>query len=132
MTPRQLEKIRARVKPLEEKEALKVGSGWLDREGRLYECTYATHRFLAEDIVNAADIKTTERCGHERELEKRGWVKISGIRPLFFSFIPREAGWLEYLKPSKEQMDFVMLFLSAHKQKEELNKWLERADRNDW
>ena len=48
---------------------LGVRSGWIDRKGRHYSCSYAAHDSLINDVLR----KTTE------EVELAGWVRISDL-----------------------------------------------------
>jgi hypothetical protein len=99
----------------------KPSHGWLDREGRLYCCEYFGHHSLAEEACDAAGLDTTDA---EVELERHGWIKVSHDSVYFFDTVALP----EFKKPSKEQFDFVIEYLSPMQTptgRENLEYWLE-------
>lgn len=53
--------------------------GWIDREGNTYSCDFEDHYYCSEFICK--EMRFNEYGNTERELEKRGWIKISRNAP---------------------------------------------------
>ena len=99
---------KARPKPKPDTK-LRATNGWVDRMGHFYPCAYTAHDELAEDLGMGL-----------REIEEKGWVKISDSQ---MSAIPRD---FDVLCPdksaTKKQIAVIMDWCIKHKRK--LPDWL--------
>lgn len=62
--------------------------GYIDRNGKFYECGFEEHRWLADELFitnTVQEAKNNESHDNENVLEERGWVKISSKRIHFLN-----------------------------------------------
>lgn len=91
----------------------KIDQAWIDRSGKLYPVARLGH----------ADFATYHKGLDERDLEVRGWIKITGVH--YFMYDSK-------LKPSERQLDTLFEYAqvrncSAHKTIDEFNWFVENT-----
>ncbi len=97
---------------------LKIANGWISPAGILYPCRYAAHadlsrRLMRENIVGLC-------ADPQRELERKGWVKIKTNGGLFeanefTSIIPFSEGRYEdWAMVTQKQMDTIFDYCQVH------------------
>ena len=76
------------IYPIEMKE-VKPENGWINRNGKFYECVFEGHSFISSELFHTGTIdylnddekkELTYSYNFEEALENRGWVKISSKR----------------------------------------------------
>jgi hypothetical protein len=97
--------------------------GWLDRDGVFYKCPVWGHIEMAKEICKLLRLKEVDPklipwsdrgsiINAERELERRGWVKMSSDEAYYGAPLRARSGYPmidpDYAKPTKAQRDFVL------------------------
>lgn len=80
MTPRQLEKMRAKYLPLSAEQAMTRWEGLMDPDGLVYPCGWMEHSGWCTRLARAAGIRNPKSNWYDGEgvLGERRWAKISG------------------------------------------------------
>lgn len=82
-------------------------TGWLNPDGKFYECESWEHMYKAEEIVKEYGY-VKSKCTEEEEevLLRNGWIRISFIITFFHGFT---FGYIR--KPTQEQLNFLKPYL---------------------
>ena len=148
MTARQNKRIRKRLNsiPPGPFDPGRRNIGWVDRDGYLYKCSYMEHLLTARKICRTAGIMSRRDndlrriVDAEQKLEKLGWLKITGIGPIYAgTYHATVAGGADgrFPKPTRVQYDFGLEFLmdriknrQGSEFQQDIDIWIEMWDGN--